>query len=238
MSHARALIVVIEDDPKIRRLLRTGLTAHGFDVSEAATGSAGLVQASTRKPDLILLDLGLPDMDGSEVIRRLRDWWTARPLIVLSGRDTEFAKVSALESGADDYVTKPFSMPELLARVRVALRHGARNLKSNGKTVFGAFGIKVDLMRREVTRDGVRVHLTPTEYRMLAVLVRHAGMLVTADRLLTEVWGPKSVENTHYLRTYVAALRKKLEADPVRPQLLKTEAGVGYRLETEETEDV
>ena len=235
MAHSRALIVVIEDDPKIRRLLRTGLTAHGFEVSEAATGAAGLVQAATRKPDLILLDLGLPDMDGTDVIRKLLEWWTSRPLIVLSGRDTEFAKVSALESGADDYVTKPFGLPELLARIRVGLRHASRNLRSNGKAAFEAFGIKIDLMRREVTREGQRIHLTPIEFRMLAVLVRHAGSLVTRDKLLTEVWGPNFVENRHYLRTYVASLRRKLEPDPLRPKMLLTEAGVGYRLETEAT---
>jgi two-component system KDP operon response regulator KdpE len=236
MANARPLIVVIEDDLKIRRLLRTGLKAHGYEVCEAGTGAAGLTLAATRKPDLIILDLGLPDMDGSEAIRQLRGWWTSRPLLVLSGRNSEFSKVSALELGADDYITKPFGLPELLARLRVALRHASKNVGSAENTRFSAQGIKVDLVRREVFRAGKRVHVTPIEYRVLATLVRNAGMLMTRDKLLTEVWGPKFVDNKHYLRTYMASLRRKLEADPARPKVFLTEAGVGYRIEPDSSE--
>jgi two-component system, OmpR family, KDP operon response regulator KdpE len=225
------VVLVIEDEPPIRRFLRPSLASQGYRVVEAETGEDGLIQAATRQPDLVVLDLGLPDLDGIEVIRRLREWATV-PIIVLSARGGESDKVAALDAGADDYVAKPFAVGELLARARVALRHSAQG-REPGESTFTLRHLRVDLGRRRVWLGDVEVRLTPIEYRLLAVLVRHAGKVLTHRQLLQEVWGPGQVEQTHYLRVYMANLRRKLETDPARPQLLRTEPGVGYRLLTE-----
>jgi two-component system KDP operon response regulator KdpE len=232
MSQPHPVIVVIEDDPQIRRFLRTGLEAHGFEIHEAETGKLGLILAATRKPDLIILDLGLPDIDGIEVIKKLREW-TSRPVIILSARNVEIDKVAALDGGADDYLTKPFGLDELLARIRVALRHAAQPSQDSAGNIFKSGNLKVDLGQRRVYRDGEEVHLTPIEYRLLTTLVKHAGKVLTHRQLLVEVWGPSYVENNHYLRIYMGCLRHKLEAEPARPKLFQTEAGTGYRLATD-----
>jgi len=229
MSQADPVIVVIEDDPQIRRFLRTGLAAHGFEIHEAENGKLGLIMAATRKPDLVILDLGLPDIDGVEVITKLREW-TSRPVIILSARNLEADKVAALDAGADDYLTKPFGLDELLARIRVALRHATRPEAVGAGDVFQSGSLKVDFGHRRVYRDGEEVHLTPIEYRLLTTLIKHAGKVLTHRQLLNEVWGPSYVENSHYLRIYMGCLRHKLEADPARPKLFLTEAGTGYRL--------
>jgi two-component system KDP operon response regulator KdpE len=232
MSQTHPVIGIIEDDPQIRRFLRTGLDAHGFEIHEADAGKPGLVMAGTRKPDLIILDLGLPDMEGIDVVRALREW-TSIPIIILSARDLEADKVAALDAGADDYLTKPFGIDELLARIRVALRHAARVAQDDTEQVYSSRGLKVDLAARSVYRDGQEVHLTPIEYRLLTILVRQAGKVLTHRQLLTQVWGPSYVEHSHYVRIYMGALRHKLERDPAQPELLLTEAGVGYRLRAE-----
>src|SRR5471032_593912 len=225
MSQPHPVIVVIEDDPQIRRFLRTGLEAHEFEIHEAETGKLGLILAATRKPDLIILDLGLPDVDGIEVIKKLREW-TSRPVIILSARNMETDKIAALDAGADDYLTKPFGLGELLARIRVALRHASRGVQETGG-IFTVAGLKVDMPHRRVHVDGAEVHLTPIEYRLLTELIKHAGKVLTHRHLLKEVWGPSHVEHNHYLRIYMGCLRQKLEADPARPRFLLTEAGVG-----------
>jgi len=226
-----ATILLIEDESEILRFLRTTLPAHGFRIYEATTGQAGLIEAKTRNPDLILLDLGLPDLDGTEVIRQVREW-TATPIIVLSAREQEQQKVAALDLGADDYVTKPFGVKELLARVRTALRHAARQEKGPDSTfTFG--NVRIDLARRQVFVSEKESHLTPIEYKLLTTLVRHAGKVVTHRQLLKEVWGPLHVEEGHYLRVYMRQLRNKLETTPANPKYLVTELGVGYRLRTE-----
>jgi two-component system KDP operon response regulator KdpE len=221
-------LVVIEDDPQIRRFLRTGLSAEPFRIFEAETGEAGLVEAATRKPDLVVLDLGLPDIDGVDVVARLREWYT-RPIIILSARSNEQDKIKALDAGADDYLTKPFGIGELMARIRVALRRTARE-GTTAETVFTFGDVKVDLGARRVFRGETEVHLTPNEYRLLTTLIRHAGKVCTHRQLLAEVWGPGHVEHGHYLRIYMAQLRQKLEADSTNPRYLRTEVGVGYRL--------
>lgn len=227
-----SLILLIEDEPQMRRFLTATLRAHDYHVVQAATARDGLAQAAGRNPDLILLDLGLPDADGLDVARAVRR--VARtPIIVLSARGKEQDKVAALDLGADDYLTKPFGVPELLARMRVALRHAAVPADAPPVPVFEVGTLRVDLIRREVVRDGEEVHLTPTEYRLLAALVRHAGRVVTHRQLLHEVWGANYVDQTHYLRVYMGQLRHKLESDPARPRLLATEPGVGYRLRDE-----
>ncbi len=222
-------IVLIEDEPQIRRFLRPALAGQGYRLFEAATGEAGLVEAATRQPDLVILDLGLPDMDGVEVIRRLREW-TAIPIIILSARDQEHDKIAALDAGADDYVSKPFGIGELLARMRVALRHGAHGPGETGEAIFSIGDLPVDLGRRLVTVAGEAIHLTPIEYRLLATLTRHAGKILTHQHLLREVWGPNQTDQAQYLRVYVAQVRRKLEKDPARPRYILTEPGVGYRL--------
>jgi two-component system, OmpR family, KDP operon response regulator KdpE len=232
MSDPRPVIVVIEDDPQIRRFMRTGLESQGFEIHEADSGKVGLIEAARRKPDLVILDLGLRDMDGVDVIKRLREW-TAMPVIILSARAMESDKVTALDAGADDYLTKPFGLGELLARIRVALRHASATADQDGGGVFTVGSLKVDLAHRRVHVDGSEVHLTPIEYRLLAVLVKHAGKVLTHQQLLQEVWGPGHRERSHYLRIYMSGLRRKLEADPVRPRFLRTETGVGYRLAIE-----
>lgn len=231
-TEAGPAVVVIEDEPQIRRFLRASLTTQGFRLVEAATGEDGLAQAATRQPDIIILDLGLPDMDGLEVIRRLREW-TAVPIVVLSARGQERDKIAALDAGADDYVSKPFGVGELLARMRVALRHAAIGTKDAGEPVFSVGDLSVDLVHRNVQIAGQQVHLTPIEYRLLTTLIRHAGKVMTHNQLLTEVWGPNQADQAHYLRVYAAQLRRKLEADPARPRYLLTEPGVGYRLAAE-----
>jgi len=231
MTEARATILVVEDEPEIRLFLRTSLGAEGYRVVEAETGAHGATDAETHKPDLTIVDLGLPDIDGIEVIRRIRKW-SPMPIVVLSARAREQAKVEALDAGADDYVTKPFGVGELLARVRVALRHGARAPSGKETLVLGK--IAIDLQRRRTTRGGEEVHLTPIEFRLLACLTQHLGMVVTHRQLLREVWGPSHIEHTHYLRIYMKQLRDKLEDDPIRPKHLLTETGVGYRLLAED----
>ncbi len=231
MNAPRYSVVVVEDDPQIRRFLRTVLPADGFDVHEAETGERGLVEAATRKPDLVILDLGLPDLDGVEVVRRLREWSTV-PVIILSARAREQDKIAALDAGADDYLTKPFGAGELLARLRVALRHAASRGQP-GEPTFRVGGLEVDLATRRVQLEGAEARLTPIEYRLLTTLVRHAGMVVTHRQLLRDVWGPAYVEHTHTLRVHMASLRRKVEREPARPRYLLTELGVGYRLAAE-----
>lgn len=226
-----AAILLIEDEPEIRRFLRTTLPAHGFRFHEAVTGRDGLAEAKARNPDLILLDLGLPDVEGNEVIRQIREW-TTPPIIVLSARDQEHAKVSALDLGADDYVTKPFGLNELLARIRTALRHASRTSES-AESVFTLGDLKVDLGRRQVFVSEKEIHLTPIEYKLLTTLIRYAGKVLTHRQLLKEVWGPLYIEEGHYLRVYMRQLRNKLEKNPAHPRYLLTELGVGYRLRTE-----
>lgn len=226
--HSKPTVLVIDDEVQIRRLLRVTLEANGYRVLESATGGDGIVEAAQRKPDAVVLDLGLPDLDGLTVLKRLREW-SHVPVLILTVRDADDEKVIALDSGADDYVTKPFSTAELLARLRVALRH-AQPLPENA--VFRAGDLEVDLASRRVALRGNEVKLTPTEYAFLRLLVRNAGRVMTQRQILTEVWGPKAVDQTHYLRVYAAHLREKLERDPARPELLLTEPGVGYRLLT------
>jgi two-component system, OmpR family, KDP operon response regulator KdpE len=225
-------IVVIEDEAPIRRFLRATLTNQGYELIEATTGHEGLAQVAARQPALVLLDLGLPDMDGLEVTRRLREW-TAVPIIVLSARGQERDKVAALDAGADDYLTKPFGVAELMARMRVALRHTAQIGQVPGESVFTVDRLRVDLARRRVFVDDREIHLTPIEYKLLITLVQYAGKVVTQRQLLQAVWGPAYATETHYLRVYMRQLRHKLEANPARPRYLVTEPGVGYRLAAE-----
>jgi len=229
---APPVALVIDDEVPMRRFLRTGLESQGYRLVEAPTGSEGLAQAATRSPDIVLLDLGLPDIDGLEVVKRLREW-SSIPVIVLSARGQERDKILALDAGADDYVTKPFSMGELLARMRAALRHRARIETGEETSAFETEGLRVDLAMRQVLVSGREVRLTPIEYRLLSTLARHAGRVLTHAFLLREVWGPGYTARNHYLRVYMAQLRHKLEANPARPRLLLTEPGVGYRLRSE-----
>ena len=228
-------VLVIEDEAPVRHFLRTTLSAHGFQVFEAQTGQDGLAQALARNPEIILLDLGLPDLDGLEVTRKLREW-TSVPVIVISARDQEPDKVAALDLGADDYVTKPFGAKELLARMRVALRHAAQT-DGEAESVFSSGDLRVDLLRRQVFVGAKEVRLTPIEYKLLTTLVRHAGKVLTHRQLLKDVWGPLHTEDAQYLRVYVRQLRNKLEATPAHPRFLLTELGVGYRLRTRDEED-
>jgi two-component system KDP operon response regulator KdpE len=228
MTDSQATILVIEDEDPIRKFLRVSLTSNGYRLVESATGKDGLLQAATAQPDLILLDLGLPDIDGVELTRQIREW-SQIPIIIVSARGKEQDKVIALDAGADDYLTKPFGVSELLARLRVALRH--RNAGPNQEeSTFENGNLKVDLARREVFLSGNIIHLTPNEYRLLALLIKHAGRVLTHKYLLKEIWGPNSSHETHYLRVYMNQLRQKLEPDPAQPQHLITEPGVGYRL--------
>jgi len=229
MATLAPLLLLIEDEPQMRRFLRATLKAHGYQIVEAATAREGLAQAAGRNPELILLDLGLPDLDGLEVVRTIRRS-ASTPVIVISARGQEQDKVAALDLGADDYLTKPFGAPELLARIRVALRRSALPPGAPAEPVFQTGELRVDLVRRQVFRGEEEAHLTPTEYRLLAALIRHAGRVSTHRQLLEEVWGANYAEQSHCLRVYMAQLRHKLERDPTRPRLLTTEPGVGYRL--------
>src|SRR5512137_136460 len=226
LSPVSPLALVIDDEAQIRRLLRVTLEANGYRVFDAATGQEGIVQAAQRRPDIVLLDLGLPDLDGVEIVKRLREW-SRVPILILSVRDSDEDKVAALDAGADDYVTKPFSTGELLARLRVAQRHAQ---PAPEVTVFRAGQLEVDLTARLVKRNGTEVRLTATEYSLLRFFIQHADRVLTHRQILREVWGPNAVEQTHYLRVYMAHLREKLEVNPAEPKLFVTEAGVGYRL--------
>ena len=222
-------VLVVDDEPAMRRFLRASLNAAGCVVEEAGSGAEALRLAASHPPDAVLLDLGLPDLDGVEVVRRLREW-SAVPVVVLSARGRESDKIEALDAGADDYVTKPFAIGELTARLRAALRRAVRTGGDKPEPVVSTGPLVVDLGRRRVTLGGTDVKLTPIEYRLLATLARHAGRVLTHAALLREVWGPGSTTQHHYLRVFMAQLRRKLEADTSRPQLLLTEPGVGYRL--------
>lgn len=223
------LVLVVEDEPPVQRFLNAALSSHGYRVVQALDAAAGVAAVTTSNPRIVLLDLGLPDRDGLDLVRELRTW-TRTPIIVLSARGREEDKVEALDAGADDYLTKPFGLNELLARLRVALRHAARTDGAEPQRELSIGGLNVDLARREVTLDGTRVHLTPIEYRLLTLLARHAGKVLTHGQLLRDVWGPGHDTETHYLRVYMGQLRRKLERDPARPKLLVTEPGIGYRL--------
>jgi len=229
MTDDKGLVLLIEDEPQMRRFLRITLQGHGYRLTEAATGQDGLTQAATRNPDVVLLDLGLPDIDGLEVTKRLREW-SQVPVIVLSAREQENDKIRALDSGADDYLTKPFGAGELLARIRVALRHVAVQRSGTIESVFVLDNLKVDLANRQVLIDDTEIHLTPIEYRLLSILIKHAGKVLTHSQLLREVWGAAYVNQNHYLRIYMGQLRHKLETDPARPRFLINEPGIGYRL--------
>ena len=222
-------VLVIDDELPIRRFLRISLETNNYRVYEAETGVDALAKAAQFRPEVIILDMNLPDMEGVEVLRRLREW-TATPVIILSVRDADRDKVAALDAGADDYLTKPFSTDELLARLRVARRH-SQPVTTDPVLTFG--DVQIDLARRVVTRGGEPVKLTPTEYVLLLLLARHAGRVLTHRQILKEVWGPQHMDETHYLRVYFAQLRQKLEADPALPRLIITEPGVGYRLAVE-----
>lgn len=226
-THGRK-VVVIEDESQIRRFIRTALEAEGCQVSEAGDAGRGIIEAGTRRPDLVILDLGLPDRDGVEVVSELRGW-SSVPILILSARLGEDDKVRALDAGADDYLTKPFGVAEMLARVRALLRRAhAHPASENPLTVLG--DLRIDLARRQVCRAGQVVHLTPIEYKLFALLVANLGKVLTHRQLLREVWGPSHVEDTHYLRVYMTSLRRKLEENPNLPAHLRTESGIGYRL--------
>jgi two-component system KDP operon response regulator KdpE len=229
MTEDKGLILLIEDEPQMRRFLRITLQGYGHRLVEAVTGQEGLTEAATRNPDVVLLDLGLPDIDGLEVTARLREW-SQVPVIVLSAREQEEDKIKALDAGADDYLTKPFSAGELLARIRVALRHKAMQQSGSEESEFILDNLRVDLVKRQVFIDDREIHLTPIEYRLLSILIKHAGKVITHRQILKEVWGAAYVNQNHYLRIYMGQLRHKLEADPARPRFFINEPGVGYRL--------
>lgn len=228
---ASRTVLVVEDEPEIRRFLRSSLATEGYRVVESPNAGRGAIDARTHKPDMAIVDLGLPDFDGVQVIRSIREW-SPMPILVLSARSHERAKVDALDAGADDYLTKPFGIGELFARVRVGLRHAARS--GSGAAVLRMGSAVVDLERRTASRGAEELRLTPIEFRLLACLARHAGMVVTHRTLLTEVWGPSHAADTHYLRIFLRQLRGKLESEPVRPRYLQTETGIGYRLNLDE----
>jgi two-component system KDP operon response regulator KdpE len=219
-------VLIIDDEVQIRRFLRISLTANGYQVHETATGQDGILKTAQLRPDLVILDMGLPDMDGLDVLKRLREW-TKTPVIILSVRDSDRDKVAVLDAGADDYLTKPFSMEELMARLRVAQRHTQAEPEAQ---VFTVGNLQVDLTKRLVTVRGEHVKLTPTEYALLRLMIQHAGKVLTHQQILRAIWGPEYVNETHYLRVYFAQLRQKIEDDPALPKILLTEPGVGYRL--------
>ena len=233
MAVPQPVVLLIEDESQMRRFLRAALDDGQYQLIEASTAREGLAQAASRNPDIILLDPRLPDADGLDLTRRIREW-SSRPIIVLSARGREADKVAALDAGADDYLTKPFGVGELLARMRVALRHAALAASGKEEAEFVERDLRVDLARRQVFVRGQEVHLTPLEYRLLQTLVHHAGKVITHRQLLKEVWGINAISQTHYLRVYMTQLRHKLEVDPAHPRLLLTEPGVGYRLKIED----
>jgi len=222
----KARILIIDDEPQIRKLLNVSLKAQGFLAEEAASGQEGINQAAIFKPDLMIVDLGLPDIDGKEVVRQIREWSNA-PIIILTARDQEQEKIDALDAGADDYVAKPFGMGELMARVRVCLR---RMATGDNDPLLICGGLTVDLSQRRVTVDGCEVKLTPTEYEIIKLLAQNAGRVLTHKQLLKAVWGTSNYSDTHYVRVYVGMLRRKIENDPAQPKYIITESGVGYRL--------
>lgn len=226
------LVLVVEDEPQMLRFLRASLTSHGFRLLETRSAAEATAAATSYTPEVVLLDLGLPDMDGIELTRRLREW-SRVPIIVISARGREEDKVEALDAGADDYLTKPFGVNELLARIRVALRHAEQSGGGVQSPILEFGGLRLDLEKRHVALDGVELHLTPIEYRLLVLLAQNAGKVLTHRQILKEVWGPAYMGQTHYVRVRMAELRKKIEADPARPKLLVTEPGVGYRLRAE-----
>lgn len=228
----RSEILIIEDDPEIRRFLRTTLSAEEYRLQEATSAAEGITKATRRPPDAIVLDLGLPDADGMEVIRQVRTWNKSLPIIVLSVRARERDKIIALDAGADDFVNKPFAVGELLARLRVALRRRAVVPEAGDSSIFRTGDLEIDFAKRRVTSKGKEVRLTRTEYKLLQVLVVHADQVLTHSQLLNEVWGPNCEDQSHYVRVYMGQLRLKLESDPARPRYLRTEPGVGYRLMT------
>jgi len=219
-------VLVVDDEPQIQRFLRPALTAAGYEVIEAGTGAQALKAIATMAPDLIILDLGLPDMDGKEVVQNVRGW-SELPIIILSARDRESEKIAALDLGADDYIEKPFGIGELTARIRTALRHRTR--EDGGVTEISVDGLHIDTVRRLITRDDTPIHLTPKEYDLVLMLARHAGRVVTHKALLTSVWGPAHADDLHYLRVFVGQVRGKIERDPSSPAIIRTEPGVGYR---------
>jgi two-component system, OmpR family, KDP operon response regulator KdpE len=227
VADVTARVLIVDDEPQIRRFLRTSLAAHGYTILEAVNGQEALLRATDERPDVVILDLGLPDLDGMEIIRRVREW-SKVPIIVLSVRGRESDKIAALDAGADDYVTKPFSMGELMARIRAALRN--RMASETDEPVFRTGGLEIDLAKRQVRVDGRDVKLTPNEYELLRVLVTNAGKVVTHQYLLREVWGPADLDQTHYVRVYVGQIRQKIETDSSQPRYILTEPGVGYRL--------
>lgn len=229
MSDSEPLVAIIEDEIPIRRFLRASLTVEGFRVVEAVTGKEGLRVITQQIPALVLLDLGLPDLDGTEIIQQVREW-SSMPIVVISARGEEHAKIAALDAGADDYLTKPFGVGELLARIRVAMRHAARATTDSAELTVRAGSVSIDLLGRVVTKKGKQVKLTKIEFDLLAALARNVGKVVTHRQLLKEVWGPHAVQEPHYVRVFMAGLRKKLEDNPGRPTMLITEQGVGYRL--------
>jgi two-component system KDP operon response regulator KdpE len=224
-----ALVLVVEDEPPMRRFIRASLESHGYRVLECDRVTEATKLLTSHNPEVVLLDLGLPDGDGIALTRRVREW-SRVPIIVISARGREEDKVLALDAGADDYLTKPFGVNELLARMRVALRHASLAAAPEAPPVVELGDVKVDLVRREVTRGGEPLHLTPIEYKLLVLMAQHAGKVLTHRQILKEVWGPTYVAHTHYVRVHMAELRKKIEAEPSRPKLIVTEAGVGYRL--------
>jgi two-component system KDP operon response regulator KdpE len=232
MSEAKAQVLLVEDEAPMRRFIRLALAAHGYRIIEAETGRDGLQQAAAHMPDIVLLDLGLPDMDGLDFTRSLREW-SLIPILVLSARGHESQKVEALDAGADDYLTKPFGSEELLARIRVGLRHAARSAQDPATSIMTVGNLRVDMGKRLVFLDDAEVHLTPIEYKLLTVLMKHAGKVLTHKQLLDPVWGPGHAHQMQYLRVYMAQLRQKLEENPARPKYLLTEAGVGYRFKSE-----
>lgn len=223
-----ACVLLVEDELPIRRFLRPAVEAAGWRLIEAETGQSGILQASQNRPDVIILDLELPDIEGIEVVRRIREWSTL-PIIILSARGQEKDKIATLDAGADDYVQKPFSVGELIARIRVALRHSAGQVQPPSESTIVAGNITIDLVRRSVTRSGNDVHLTPLEYKLLTTLIRHLGLVVTHRQLLREVWGSGHSEDSTYVRMFVRQLRHKLEENPSQPKHLLTEVGIGYR---------
>ena len=231
MTTAAHAVLVVDDEPQLRRLLHATLAAEGFRVIEAESARRGLIEAASHKPDLVILDLGLPDAEGHTVVRGIREW-SSLPIVVLSARVDEQQKIAALDAGADDYVTKPFAVGELLARVRAALRRAARPADVDRPLQLGR--VTINLTQRTATGPNGAIHFTPLEYRLLAALARHDGAVATQRQLLKEVWGPDRVDQPHYLRIYMKQLREKIEPDPTQPRFLKTEIGVGYRLVAEE----